>query len=150
MKLNNIKKIGMASDHAGFPMKESLKHFLTEWAPEVEIVDFGTYSESSCDYPDYAHKLGEAISSGELEWGVAVCGSANGISMTLNKHADVRAAICWTEEIASLARLHNNANIISVPGRFVSEELGAKMVETFFSTEFEGGRHERRVEKINL
>lgn len=140
----------MASDHAGYPMKESLKRFLSQWAPQVEIVDFGTHSEDSCDYPDYAHKLGEAVSSGELEWGVAVCGSANGISMSLNKHSNVRAAICWTEEIARLARLHNDANIISVPGRFVSEELGAKMVEAFFSTEFEGGRHERRVEKINL
>lgn len=150
MKLDSVKKIGFASDHAGYAMKEILKSFLAQWAPDVEIEDFGTYSEDSCDYPDFAHKLGEAISSGRLQWGVAVCGSANGISMSLNKHSSVRAAICWTEEITSLARQHNDANVISVPGRFVSDDLGRKMVETFFSTEFEGGRHERRVEKINL
>lgn len=150
MKLNSVKKIGLASDHAGYPIKEALKSFLTEWAPDVEIEDYGTCSSESCDYPDFAHRLGEAISSGALEWGVAVCGSANGISMSLNKHSGVRAAICWMDEISDLARRHNDANVISIPGRFVSEESAREMVKTFFSTEFEGGRHQTRVEKIDL
>lgn len=144
----NIKKIGLASDHAGFPMKEHVKALLQKWLPEVELVDFGTYSEESCDYPDFAHKLGTAIDKGELLWGVACCGSANGISMALNKHPKVRAAICWNREIAELARLHNDANVLSLPGRFLSESEGEEITQTFFTTEFEGGRHQRRVDKI--
>lgn len=149
MKLDSVKKIGVVADHAGYQMKEDIKRFLQKWAPDVEIEDFGTFSDESVDYPDFAHKLGEAVSSGRIRWGISSCGSANGISMVLNKYPDVRAAISWNTEIARLARQHNNANIISIPGRFVSTELGEEMVETFFSTEFEGGRHERRVEKIN-
>lgn len=143
-----IKKIGLASDHAGFPMKEHVKKVLQEWMPEVELIDFGTHSEESVDYPDFAHKLGDAIDKGDLQWGVAVCGSANGISMALNKHKNVRAAISWCEEIAELARLHNNANILSLPGRFLSDDEGEAILRKFFTTEFEGGRHQRRVEKI--
>lgn len=143
-----IKKIGLASDHAGFPMKEHVKKVLKEWMPEVELIDFGTHSEDSVDYPDFAHKLGGAIDKGDLQWGVAVCGSANGISMALNKHKNVRAAISWCEEIAELARLHNNANILSLPGRFLSDDEGEAILRKFFTTEFEGGRHQRRVEKI--
>lgn len=143
-----IKKIGLASDHAGFPMKEHVKKVLKEWMPEVELIDFGTHSEDSVDYPDFAHKLGDAIDKGDLQWGVAVCGSANGISMALNKHKNVRAAISWCEEIAELARLHNNANILSLPGRFLSDDEGEAILRKFFTTEFEGGRHQRRVEKI--
>ncbi|MDN4754944.1 RpiB/LacA/LacB family sugar-phosphate isomerase [Porphyromonadaceae bacterium W3.11] len=143
-----MKKIGLASDHAGFPMKEHVKKVLKEWMPEVELIDFGTHSEDSVDYPDFAHKLGDAIDKGDLQWGVAVCGSANGISMALNKHKNVRAAISWCEEIAELARLHNNANILSLPGRFLSDDEGEAILRKFFTTEFEGGRHQRRVEKI--
>lgn len=144
----DIKKIGLASDHAGFPMKEYVKQLLTKWMPDVELIDFGTHSEDSVDYPDFAHRLGEAIDRGELRWGVAACGSANGISMALNKHSKVRAAICWCEEIAELARLHNDANVLSLPGRFLTEAEGEAIVRKFFTTEFEGGRHQRRIEKI--
>lgn len=143
-----IKKIGFACDHAGYQMKEHVKALIQKWMPEVELVDFGTHSEESVDYPDFAHQLGEAIDKGELAWGVAVCGSANGISMTLNKHANVRAAICWCEEIAELARLHNDANVMSLPGRFLTEAEGEVIARKFFTTEFEGGRHQRRVNKI--
>lgn len=143
-----IKKIGLASDHAGFPMKEHVKSILKEWMPEVEIIDYGTHSEESVDYPDFAHKLGDAIDKGELQWGVAVCGSANGISMALNKHKHVRAAISWCVEIAELARLHNDANVLSLPGRFLTNDEGEAILRKFFTTDFEGGRHQRRVEKI--
>lgn len=143
-----IKKIGFACDHAGFPMKEHVKGIIQKWMPEVELIDFGTHSEESVDYPDFAHQLGEAIDRGELTWGVAVCGSANGISISLNKHAKVRAAICWCEEIAELARLHNDANVMSLPGRFLTEAEGEAITRKFFTTDFEGGRHQRRVDKI--
>lgn len=143
-----IKKIGIAADHAGFPIKEVVKTYLHELMPELEIIDFGTYSEESVDYPDFAHKLGDAIDKGNLAWGVAVCGSGNGISMALNKHKSVRAGLAWNAEQAMLTRLHNDANVLSIPGRFVTEDEAREIAKTFFATDFEGGRHQRRVDKI--
>lgn len=146
----NIGKIGIASDHAGFEIKEVVKHFLDEWLIEAEIFDYGTYSDERCDYPDYAHKLGNAIDRGEVEWGVIVCGSGNGIAMAANKHANVRAGLAWNQEQAKLTRQHNNANVLSLPGRFVTPDEAKAITRTFFETEFEGGRHTERVAKIPL
>ncbi|MBQ4032740.1 MAG: ribose 5-phosphate isomerase B [Paludibacteraceae bacterium] len=138
--------IGMACDHAGYQLKEYLKDYLK---PKVfEIVDFGTDSSDSVDYPDFGHKLGSAVNNGKVDYGIAICGSGNGISMTVNKYRNVRAALCWKDEIALLARQHNDANIISLPARFISEAEAERFIDTFFSTDFEGGRHERRVTKI--
>ncbi|MBQ1651073.1 MAG: ribose 5-phosphate isomerase B, partial [Paludibacteraceae bacterium] len=135
-----------ACDHAGYQLKEYLKDYLK---PKVfEIVDFGTDSSDSVDYPDFGHKLGSAVNNGKVDYGIAICGSGNGISMTVNKYRNVRAALCWKDEIAQLARQHNDANIISLPARFISEAEAERFVDTFFSTDFEGGRHERRVTKI--
>jgi ribose 5-phosphate isomerase B len=139
-------KIGIASDHAGYQMKEFLVGYLGGMGYDVH--DFGTFSEESVDYPDFAHPLGEAIDSGELKRGIALCGSGNGITMTLNKHQGVRAALCWSAEIASLARKHNNANVCGLPARFIENTEAADIVSTFLETKFEGGRHERRIEKI--
>ncbi len=138
--------IGIACDHAGFEMKEALKFFLSEKGYSVK--DFGTHSADSMDYPDVAHPLAESVESGECEIGIALCGSGNGISMTLNKHQGIRAALCWNEELSALARQHNNANILSLPARFIDLELAKQLVERFLTTDFEGGRHQRRVEKI--
>lgn len=138
--------IGMACDHAGYQLKEYLKEYLQ---PKVfQIVDFGTDSKESVDYPDFGHKLGSAVDKGTIDFGIAICGSGNGISMTVNKYRNVRAALCWKDEIALLARQHNDANIISLPARFISEAEAERFIDTFFSTDFEGGRHERRVTKI--
>ncbi|MBO4307357.1 MAG: ribose 5-phosphate isomerase B [Bacteroidales bacterium] len=139
--------IPIASDHAGFGLKEIVKNYLTEH--NFEYKDFGTFSEDSVDYPDYAHKVGSTVNNGVYKRGIVICGSGNGVQMTVNKYPNVRCALCWNEEIASLARQHNDANIISLPARFVSPELALKMVDIFFNTSFEGGRHQRRVEKIN-
>lgn len=140
------KKIGIASDHAGFEMKE----FLVGWlgANGWDVLDFGPHSEERADYPDYAHPLAEAIESGELECGVALCGSGEGMAMTLNKHQGIRAGLCWIPEIAGLIRQHNNANVIVFPARFISNDEAIKMLETYFSSEFEGGRHEARIAKM--
>ena len=138
--------LGIASDHAGFEMKEELKKFLKEKGYEVK--DFGTHSPESMDYPDVAHPLAESIERGEVSQGIALCGSGNGISMTLNKHQGVRAALCWNEELAALARQHNDANVLSLPARFISVELAKRIVEKFLESSFEGGRHLRRVNKI--
>ena len=138
--------LGIASDHAGFEMKEELRKFLVEKGYEVK--DFGTYSSESMDYPDVAHPLAESIEKGEVSQGIALCGSGNGISMTLNKHQGIRAALCWNEELAALARQHNDANVLSLPARFISVELAKKIVEKFLESSFEGGRHLRRVNKI--
>ena len=131
--------LGIASDHAGFEMKEELKRFLKEKGYEVK--DFGTHSPESMDYPDVAHPLAESIERGEVSQGIALCGSGNGISMT-------RAALCWNEELAALARQHNDANVLSLPARFISVELAKRIVEKFLESSFEGGRHLRRVNKI--
>lgn len=142
-----MKCIGFACDHAGFELKSFLMEYLRQKG--FEIKDFGTNSTDSCDYPDYAHPLASAVEKGECI-GFAICGTGNGISMTANKHQGVRCALCWDVEIAALARQHNNANICGMPARFISKELAVEIVETFLKTEFEGGRHERRINKIPL
>ncbi len=136
----------MASDHAGFELKEFLKPYIKSMG--YDIMDFGTHSTDSMDYPDTAHPLAEALESGKVDWGIAMCGSGNGISMTLNKHQGVRAALCWNPELGALARQHNDANVLSLPARFISHELAFEIVSSFLTAEFEGGRHRRRVEKI--
>ena len=143
-----IKKIGIASDHAGYEMKEFLTGFL-EGSGYV-VVDFGAPSAESFDYPDSAHPLAFAVENGEVSLGIALCGSGNGISMTLNKHQKIRAALCWTPELAELARKHNDANVCSLPARFIDNMQAVAIVEAFLNTDFEGGRHQRRVEKIPL
>ncbi len=142
----DIKLIGLASDHAGFAAKQYVISVLREKG--IQYKDFGTYTEESCDYPDFAHPLADAVESGECYPGIAICGSGNGINMVMNKHQKIRAALCWNEELARLARAHNNANVLSIPGRMISEEEILKILTAFLNTPFEGGRHERRIEKI--
>jgi len=139
-------KIAIGSDHAGFNYKEAIKNYLHQAGYTVE--DLGTFTEASCDYPDYAHAVAHAVEQGQAEMGVLVCGSANGVAITANKHAGIRAAICWEKEIAILARAHNNANIICIPARFVSTDATFEMLDAFLATPFEGGRHQTRVGKI--
>ncbi|MDR3706234.1 MAG: ribose 5-phosphate isomerase B [Paludibacteraceae bacterium] len=148
MKELSEQKIAICADHAGFELKELIMTDLG--ATGVEFKDFGTYSTASCDYPDFAHPMADAIEKGEFEYGIAICGSGNGISMTANKHQGIRAAICWKPELAVLARQHNNANVLSLPARFISEEEAFEIIEDFFKTDFEGGRHVNRVNKIPL
>ena len=138
--------IGMAADHAGYELKENLKPLLKELGYDVK--DFGTHSSESMDYPDVAHPLACAVENGEVSCGIAICGSGNGISMTVNKHQGIRAALCWTPALAALARQHNNANILSLPARFITFETAREIVRTYLSSDFEGGRHQRRIEKI--
>lgn len=138
--------IGLASDHAGYTLKEYVKQYLTEKG--LEYKDYGTHSEESCDYPDYAHALAHAMQAGECERGIAICGSGEGISMTLNKHQHIRAALVWTPEIARLTRQHNDANVLVMPGRFISTDTARDIMDLFLTTPFEGGRHERRIAKI--
>lgn len=135
-------------DHAGFAYKEKIKVYLTENGWTVE--DKGTYSTDSTDYPDYAHPVAEMVESGAAAAGILICGSGNGVCMTANKHNGIRAALCWNEELAALARQHNNANVLCMPERFVSYEVAQAMTQIFLTTDFEGGRHERRAEKISL
>ena len=140
------KPIALCSDHAGFDTKQAVIAFLKEQG--IEYKDFGTYSTESCDYPDFAHPSAISVESGDCYPGIAICGSGNGINMTLNKHQKIRAALCWEPELAQLARAHNNANILVMPGRFISNEKALEIVKTFLSTDFEGGRHQRRIDKI--
>lgn len=140
--------IVIASDHAGFSLKAEIIAFLKGQGLKVE--DLGTYDDSSTDYPDFGHALARKIESGEYPYGISICGTGNGISMTANKHAGIRSGICWSEEVARLTRAHNDANICSLPARFVSVELAIRMVEVFLSTGFDGGRHERRIRKIPI
>lgn len=140
--------IALASDHAGYALKQVVIRHLE--AQGATVKDFGCYSTESCDYPDYAHPLAAAVEKGEYAYGITICSTGNGICMTANKHQGIRAALCWDVRIAELARQHNNANVLGLPANFVSEELALRMVDTFFSTDFEGGRHERRVNKIAL
>lgn len=137
----------MAADHAGYTLKEELKSFLKGEGYKVE--DFGTFSTESMDYPDVAHPLARAVAGREVDFGVAMCGTGNGISITLNKHKGVRAALCWIPEIARLAKEHNNANILSLPARFVSSAMAKEILKAYLSAKFEGGRHQRRIEKID-
>ncbi|MFZ1423043.1 MAG: ribose 5-phosphate isomerase B [Saprospiraceae bacterium] len=141
-------KISIGADHAGFEYKNIISNYLEERG--IEVTDHGSFNTDSVDYPDFIHPVANDISEKRVDFGIVICGSGNGAAMTANKHAKVRCALCWNEEIASLARLHNDANILSIPSRFVSEETAIQMVETFLSTPFEGGRHQRRVEKMNL
>ena len=140
--------IGLASDHAGYELKEYVKQWLA--AKGWEFKDFGTYSTDSCDYPDFAHALAEAVEAGECYPGIAICGSGEGISMTLNKHQSVRAALCWIPEIAKLSRQHNNSNVLCMPARFISNDEALDMLNIWIETEFEGGRHQRRLDKMPL
>ena len=140
--------VGMAADHAGYELKEFLKEILINKGYTVK--DFGTNSTESMDYPDVAHPLANALEQKSVDFGVAMCGSANGISMTLNKHQGVRAAICWSAELAQLAKEHNDANILSLPARFISKEEATEILEAYLNAEFQGGRHSRRVEKIAI
>ncbi len=139
-------KIAIGCDHAGFPYKEAIISMLQ--AEGHMVLDFGTHSLESVDYPDFAHPVAEAVESGQAERGILICGSGNGVAIAANKHQQIRCAICWTEELASLARQHNDANIIALPARFVPEILAQAMVRIFLSTAFEGGRHANRVNKI--
>ncbi len=139
-------KIGIGCDHAGFPYKNAIIAFLE--LQNFEVVDFGTHSLASVDYPDFSHPVAKGIERGELSLGILLCGSGNGVAMAANKHAHIRAALCWLPELALMARTHNDANILALPVRFVSEALALQMVEIFVNTAFEGGRHTRRVEKI--
>lgn len=141
-----MKIIGLASDHAGFELKEFVKKWLEE--KEMAYKDFGTYSTESCDYSDYAHPLALAVENGDCYPGIAICGSGNGINMTLNKHQGIRAALCWNSEISQLARQHNDANILVMPGRFISTNEAEKIMTKFLYSEFEGGRHQKRIDKI--
>ena len=137
-----MKKIGIACDHAGYEMKEFLVGYLS--ARGYEVLDFGTHSPESVDYADFAHPLAEAIESGELKRGVGLCGSGEGMAMTLNKHRGIRAGLCWNTEIATLIRQHNDANVIVFPARFISNDEAVAMLDLFLETAFEGGRHQKR------
>ncbi|HRO44011.1 MAG TPA: ribose 5-phosphate isomerase B [Flavipsychrobacter sp.] len=138
--------VAIGADHAGFDYKEAVKKQLEAVGWKVD--DKGTYSTDSVDYPDFAHPVATHVAEGKAAFGILICGSGNGVCITANKHAGVRAALCWNEELASLARQHNNANVLCIPARFISLDVAKAMVETFINTVFEGGRHEKRVEKI--
>ena len=147
MKPINELRIAVCNDHAGFELKNTiLDHLKALGATTVK--DFGSYSAESCDYPDFAHPLSIAIEKGEYDLGITICGSGNGISMAANKHQGIRSALCWENEIASLARRHNDANVISLPARFITPNEAKEMINTFLTTDFEGGRHSVRVAKI--
>lgn len=141
-----MKKIAIGGDHAGYEYKAKLVEKLE--ALGYEVKDFGPFSSASVDYPDYVHPLCSAIENGEFEQGIVICGSGNGVAITANKHQGIRAALCWNEDLAALARQHNNANVLALPARFISYELAEKLAEIFLSTDFEGGRHANRVNKI--
>lgn len=141
-----MKKVGIASDHAGYEMKEFVVGYLQ--AKGFEVYDFGTHSPESVDYADFGHPLAEAVEKGEVDCGVGLCGSGEGISMTLNKHQGIRAGLCWLPEIAHLIRQHNNANVVVLPARFITNDEAVTILDEYFSTDFEGGRHEARIAKI--
>ena len=140
-----MKKIAIASDHAGFDYKENIKKHLES---QYEIEDFGTFSKDAVDYPDFVHPAATSVESGESNFGILICGSGQGVSITANKHQQIRCALCWMPELAELARKHNNANMIAIPARFIASELAIDIVDKFLGTDFEGGRHQTRVDKI--
>lgn len=142
------KKVALCSDHAGYELKQTIAQYLQ--SEGIAVDDFGTNSSESCDYPDFAHPCAEAVESGRDYPGIAMCGTGNGIAMTLNKHQGIRAALCWDTDLARLAREHNDANVLVLPARFIPAEKALEIVKVFLSTPFEGGRHQRRVEKIAL
>ena len=141
-----IKTVGIACDHAGYALKKFVIEYLENH--QIPFKDYGTYSDMSCDYPDFAHALGNGIANGDVYPGIGICGSGEGMVITLNKHKGVRAALVWSPEIAQLTRQHNDANVIVLPGRFIDNKTAEKALDEFFKTQFEGGRHERRVQKI--
>lgn len=140
-------KVSIGSDHAGYTLKEILKEYLK--SKSIAYEDFGTFSNDSVDYPDFGHAVAKSLESNQNNLGIVICGSGNGINMTVNKYPFIRAALCWTNEIAELAKLHNNANVLTLPARFIEPNIAIEMVNTFINTPFEGGRHELRVNKIN-
>lgn len=142
-------KIAVCNDHAGFELKTKILEYLQKKSPAA-LKDFGSFTPESADYPDYAHPMATDIENNEFDFGISICGTGNGISMVLNKHSGIRAGLCWNEEIAELTRRHNNANVLSLPGRFVTDEQAFRMIDVFFSTDFEGGRHQRRIDKIPI
>ena len=146
MILQAEKPIALCSDHAGYATKQAVIAYLEQAG--IAYKDFGTYSEESCDYPDFAHPCAEAVESSECYPGIGICGSGEGVCITLNKHQGIRAALCWKPEIAALAREHNDANILVMPGRFISNDEALEITKVFLNTEFAGGRHQRRIEKI--
>src|SRR5690606_28947335 len=139
-------KIAIGADHAGFEYKQKIVDYLT--GKGIEIQDFGTFSTDSVDFPDFAHPTAEAVETGKADFGILLCGSGQGVNIAANKHRGVRSALCWNKDISRLTRQHNNSNIIALPARFVAYEYAVEMIETFLNTEFEGGRHQNRVEKI--
>lgn len=141
-----VKKVGLASDHAGYPLKQFVLQYLEQKGYQVE--DYGTYSDGSVDYPDFAHPLAEGIENGTVYPGIAICGSGEGMAITLNKHQGVRAGLAWNKDVAELIRQHNDANVLVLPGRFIDNKTAEGILNKFFSATFEGGRHERRVAKI--
>ncbi len=147
MSKNEVKNIAIGGDHAGFEYKKDIIAALEKLGYQVK--DFGPFSDASVDYPDFVHPVASAVESGAADLGILICGSGNGVAMTANKHQDIRAALCWNEELAALARQHNNANIICLPARFIDYPLAEKCAVTFLTTKFEGGRHGRRVDKIS-
>ena len=148
MKALSELRIALASDHAGYALKQEVIAYLT--AQGATTHDFGCYSTDSCDYPDFAHPMAAAVEKGEYDFGITICSTGNGICMTANKHQGIRAALCWDNDLARLARQHNNANVLGLPANFISREKAIELVQIFFSTDFEGGRHERRINKIPL
>lgn len=142
-----MEKIAIGGDHAGYELKEQLVRWLEKNGYQTK--DFGTHSSASVDYPDFAHPVASAVEKKEFDFGVLICGSANGVAITANKHQEIRAAICWLEELAALARQHNNANVLCIPARYVSADLAEKILDRFLHSSFEGGRHESRVHKIS-
>ncbi|MCD8288967.1 MAG: ribose 5-phosphate isomerase B [Prevotella sp.] len=142
------EKLGLACDHAGFELMQFVRGYLAEKG--IPVADYGTFSADRCDYPDFGHALARAIEGGEVRRGIAICGSGLGISMALNKHQTVRAALCWTAEIAHLSREHNDANVLVLPGRFMTTDVAAAAIDEFLATPFAGGRHEQRVAKIPI
>jgi ribose 5-phosphate isomerase B len=141
-----MSQIAIGSDHAGYELKEKVKVYLLD--NNIKFKDFGPFSDERADYPDFAHPVATSVESKESKLGILICGSGNGINMTANKHQGIRSALCWKEDITEMARLHNDANIIALPARYMSEELALKCLNIFLNTEFEGGRHEERVNKI--
>jgi ribose 5-phosphate isomerase B len=145
--LKNLK-IAITSDHAGFYLKEKLVAYLIK--EKYNVKDLGASSDESVDYPDFGHPLANAVSAGEFEKGISICGTGNGINMVVNKHPGIRAALCWNEELSRLARAHNDANILTLPGWYITESEAYLITKTFLTTDFEGGRHSRRIDKISL
>lgn len=141
-------RIAVCNDHAGYGLKLKIVEYL-QGEGVMELKDFGAFSDESCDYPDFGHPMALAIERGEFDYGISICATGNGITMVLNRHKGIRAALCWNAEIAALGRRHNDANVLSLPGKFISESEALDMIDTFFVTGFEGGRHQRRVDKIN-